>query len=367
MPTASWCFRCISSASGISDWRTSNGRSQICVRRLLSISPCVWQNILFLVFRSKRKHSKVCRKIIKCKKNKFHLESVSGLCCNHIEVQSMNGPPYYSMGADMQCEHTETFSNGKYGYDCVNARGSQSFQNCIWINFDFWQFFFWFLREISIFEQIFEFWQKIRFLNKFSNFDKKFDFWTNFRILTKNSIFDKSFDFWQKFGFWQKFLFLTKVSSFDKSFDFWQKFRFLTKVSIFDISFDLRQISRYLTTILDPNFNCCGQSIKNSVESHRWPSRTFPAALVFIEQDQKWHLFEDTTAADANELNQTPGVSIESTAQITPADPTRECGMVGAESADITPHLFPYAFGTRCHQFSTSDPSKIFWVWHIFY
>ena len=46
---------------------------------------------------------------------------------------------------------------------------------------------------------------------------------------SKIFIFDQNFDFWQKLNFSRKFWFLTKNSIFDQSFNFWQINKFLTK------------------------------------------------------------------------------------------------------------------------------------------
>ena len=90
----------------------------------------------------------------------------------------------------------------------------------------------------------------------------------------------------------------------------------------------------------------------------RWPSRTFPIAFVFIEQDETWHLIESMTASEANELNANPSATFDSIAQIKTLDgevgratPESECPVFqwGYENSGITPHLFPYVFETRCY------------------
>ena len=81
--------------------------------------------------------------------------------------------------------------------------------------------------KISIYEQNFDFWPKLRFLPKIAIFDQNCDFRPKLWFLTQISIFDTNFDFWPKFRF------LTKIAIFDQNFDFWPKCRFLTKISIF--------------------------------------------------------------------------------------------------------------------------------------
>ena len=73
----------------------------------------------------------------------------------------------------------------------------------------------WFLIQILIFDQSFDFWPKFWFLTKIVIFDPNFDFWPKFWFLTKILIFDASFDFWPKFWFF------TLILIFDSNFDFW--------------------------------------------------------------------------------------------------------------------------------------------------
>ena len=65
-------------------------------------------------------------------------------------------------------------------------------------------------------------------MTKISVFDQNFGFWPKLRFLTKISIFSQNSDFWPKFRF------LTKISLFNRNFDCWPKFRICNKKSIFD-------------------------------------------------------------------------------------------------------------------------------------
>ena len=71
--------------------------------------------------------------------------------------------------------------------------------------------------KISIFDQSFDFWPKIRFLTKIVSFDKNCEFWPKLRLLIKDLDFSS------------RFRFFIKISIFNWNLDFLTKNRVLTK------------------------------------------------------------------------------------------------------------------------------------------